>query len=88
MTGAQSFVFETIKTDFLIISDMRFPCEADYIKSLGGFVVKIVRPSVPHTSDEADDPLLNYAGWSDIIINDADLNHLYNRVATIITKIF
>ncbi len=82
------YLFHNVKADFLVISDMRFPCEADYIKSLGGTVVKISRASVPHTSDRADDPLLNYDGWTHTINNDADLNYLYACVSDIIKGMY
>jgi hypothetical protein len=71
------YLLRNTKADWLIVSDMRFPNEADRIRQLGGLVIKIVRPSIPHTSDAADDPLLDYQHWDHIITNDgsfADFN--------------
>lgn len=78
------YLLKTTQCDFLAISDMRFPYEADRIKALGGMVVKIHRPSVPHTSDAADDPLLTYTEWDAEIYNDGDLNQFYGRIVAFV----
>jgi hypothetical protein len=71
--------------DFLIVKDMRFPIEADRIKVLGGTVVKIDRPDVPHTADTADDPLMTYTRWDHTITNiTGDLDWLYKSVVNIV----
>jgi hypothetical protein len=75
------YLFQSVKCDFLIISDLRFPNEAEFIQANGGRVVKVVRPSVAHTSDAADDPLLAFAGWDHIITNDSDLTGFYQQVS-------
>lgn len=78
------FLLKSTQADWLIVSDMRFPNEADRIRALGGLVVKITRPSVVHTSDAADDPLLNYQDWSRIIVNDGTLADFYTKVIEVI----
>lgn len=78
------YLLKTTQCDFLAVSDMRFPYEADRIKALGGIVVKILRPSVPHTSDAADDPLLSYTDWDAVIVNDGTLGDLYNKVISVV----
>ncbi len=77
-------LLETVRCDFLVVTDMRFPNEANRIKDIGGRVVKLVRPSVPHTSDAADDPLLHYDGWDDVLVNDSDLSGLYHKVTSVV----
>ena len=77
------YVQYTFNCHVIIIRDLRFPMEADRILELGGCIYKIVRPDVPHTSDEADDPLLEYPRWTGIIMNDGSLNLLYERVTSI-----
>lgn len=74
------YLLKSTVCDFLAISDLRFPYEADRIRLLGGRVVKIVRPDVPHVSDAADDPLLDYQNWDGVILNDGSLNDLYDKV--------
>ncbi len=79
------YLFSSTKCDFLVISDMRFPYEADRIKGLGGVVIKIVKPDVPHTSDAADDPLLSYDRWDCVLTNvHGDMNRLYSDVTAIV----
>lgn len=92
--GVRDWVFELTwveflllspKCDFLIVSDMRFPVEAERIKSLGGTVVKVVRPDVPHTSDAADDPLMSYTGWDHTIVNvTGEMNEFYGEVVSVV----
>ncbi len=78
------YLLQGIQCDFLLVSDLRFPYEADRIRGLGGKVIKIVRPSIPHTSDAADDALLNYDGWDAVISNDGSLNSFYKAVSGIV----
>lgn len=59
-----------------IIPDVRFPNEANAVKSWGGLLFKIERPGAPVDSDGADDALDEYDGWDDIIHNDAGLGEL------------
>jgi hypothetical protein len=75
---------EEDKIDWLVVSDMRFPNEADYIREAGGLVIKVTRPSVLHTSDAADDPLLTYQNWSNVIINDGTLADFYSKVIEVV----
>jgi len=63
---ALSYAFEG---EDLIISDMRYKEEAEVLKQHGAIFVKIVRPDLPHTSDKADDDLLDWDGWDHTLIN-------------------
>jgi hypothetical protein len=78
------YLLKHTTADWLIVSDMRFPNEADYIREIGGIVVKVTRPSVPHMPDAADDPLLNYQNWSAHIINDGSLADFYSKVIEVV----
>lgn len=81
------FLLQGMDSDFLIVSDMRFPNEADRIHELGGKVVKILRPSVPHMSDAADDPLLFYNKWDHIVTN-VTMQDFYGDVISIVEGMF
>lgn len=72
------------KSDVLIVTDLRMPNEAEAIRELGGKVVKIKRPEIPHTSDAADDPLLNYQGWDSEILNEGGMDVFHAKVITLI----
>lgn len=82
------YLLRGVDTDVLVVSDMRFPNEAFRIRQLGGKVVKIIRPSVPHTSDAADDPLLDYTEWDEIIVNDGSLKDLYTKAEDFVKRNF
>jgi len=71
-------------SDRWIISDCRFPNEADAIKEKGGVVVRINRPSLDlsdernnHTSETALD---RYSGFDHVFINDGTINDLVGKV--------
>lgn len=74
------YLLHTTKADVLIITDMRFPEEAERIQSLGGRVYKIIRPAITRTPDEADDPLLDWTGWDGILVNHSDLHTFHDTV--------
>ncbi len=82
------YLLKSTQADWLIVSDMRFPNEADRIRELGGLVIKIVRLDVPHTSDAADDPLLDYKHWSRVIVNDGSLANLYSKVVEVVDEYY
>jgi hypothetical protein len=65
--------------DIVVISDCRFPNEADYIKERGGFVVKVIRPEIEDTSDVADDAMADYDDWSYTITN-TELGAFYKEI--------
>lgn len=74
--------------DLLVIADLRFPNEADRILEHGGFIFKVVRPSVKHTSDEADDALIGYNRWTEEVVNDQGLSELFQKAQGLIEKYF
>ena len=69
----------------LVYTDVRFQNEADYIRSKGGIIVRIVRPGIisgNHESElkQADIP-------ADIeIVNDGSIEDLHNKIRAILTK--
>jgi hypothetical protein len=74
------FVFKGSTADICIVKDMRFPNEANGILDNGGYVYRIDRPDMPHTSDIADDPLINYDRWSGILVNDGTLADFNKKI--------
>lgn len=55
----------------LLISDVRYPNEAQHIKARGGYVVKVNRPDVIRSDDVADTALQDYDGWDYEIDNNS-----------------
>ncbi len=68
-------------TDYVIVTDTRFPNEVEGIKRKGGIVVKIIRPSIVSTSTHPSEISLNdYTDWDYIIINDGTIQELEEKV--------
>lgn len=68
----------------IVISDVRFQNEVDYIRSIGGVVLKIKRPNLDlkenadlHKSESGIDSLENYNGT---ITNNGSLKDLYEKL--------
>ena len=73
-----------------VITDVRFPNEAEAVKRWGGRVYRIVRPgaedeiepeAAAHSSETALD---DYESWDGIILNDWDIPALLQRVRQVI----
>ena len=65
-----------------VVSDVRFPNEADRIKKLGGYLVKVVRETLPRPSHEheSETALDSYDKWDYIIYNNYDMEALQDTV--------
>jgi len=63
-----------------VITDVRFPNEANAVKDWGGKVVQVSRPSAPgiatnlHASEVS---MIEYEGWDYTLLNSSDLPALY-----------
>lgn len=60
----------------IIISDVRFPNEAEAIKSAGGLLVKVIRPKFKPGSDYADQALVGYDGWDHVVGKSGKMTEL------------
>jgi len=66
--------------DYLFITDLRYPNEADRIKALGGIVWEVIRPGVVSDGHASEQPLPEpLIDWQ--IVNDGSLDVLRSRVA-------
>jgi hypothetical protein len=67
--------------DPVVVDDVRFPNEADMIRSLGGELWSVYRPGASHSSGHASEGSLDdypdFTGW---LINDSSLLDLYQKV--------
>jgi hypothetical protein len=69
--------------ELIVFTDVRFQNEADYVRSIGGIIVRIVRPGIisgNHESElkQADIP-------ADIeIVNDGTIEDLHNKIRNLI----
>lgn len=77
-------------TDTVIISDVRYPNEAEWIKSKGGIIIRINRdiPRDPQVmAHESETALADYTGFDYIIENNDDLAALYSQLDAIISAL-
>lgn len=63
--------------DVLLVPDVRNPEETDEIEVLGGLLVKVENPRVPHREGiSIDDKLEAFTGWHTTFVNDAGLQEV------------
>lgn len=77
------------KPKAFIITDVRYPNEAEAIKSWGGTLVRINRDKAPFSNDVADNALNGFQGWDWVVENNATLHDLHSeakRFAGILTQ--
>jgi hypothetical protein len=73
-----------------VITDVRFPNEAEAIKSWGGFIVRVDRPDAPgisttgHSSEHAMD---KYQHWDGIIKNTGSFTDLFENVDQVLEQL-
>ena len=63
-----------------IITDCRFPNEADAVKERGGVVIRIERHGRKQGGHASETALDNYTGFDHVIHNDGSLGDLYDKV--------
>lgn len=66
----------TTDVDTLLITDLRFPNEVDSIREMGGHICKVVRPGIGPKNTVADQALLGFEGWDNIVGLDGKLTSL------------
>lgn len=71
----------------IVIADVRFQNEVDFIQSLGGHVIKIDRPSV-QTNDmhQSEVELQSITSYDELITNTGTLAEFYAKIVNIIDK--
>lgn len=78
---------KTVDAEVLFLTDLRFPTEFNHCDEGGAYMVRVTRPGLPKPTDEADTAL---DGWEDRwdfnIINDGDLNALYELAQEFVDK--
>ena len=75
---------ETVGFGNHVFTDVRFQNEADYIRKLGGIIVRIVRPGIIAQNHESELKQREIA--ADIeIVNDGTIEDLHNKIRAIAT---
>ena len=74
-----------------IITDVRFPNEADAIKERGGYVIRVDRDTTGYDIDRnhpSETGLDDYTDWDYIIKNDGSLEDFHYKIDCILDKIY
>ena len=82
-------ILQKLKTDpntKIIMSDVRFQNEIDMIHNLGGYIIKLNRPTINNTDAHESEKNIDNLKGDFNIINDGSLQDLYNKVDEIIGK--
>lgn len=74
--------------DHVVIDDLRFPNEADWLKTLDAKLVKVHRPGFkPVNNHESETALLEYDGWDYVVNNDSSLSELPKKLDKMMTEL-
>ena len=73
--------------DIVVVSDLRYPNEADRIHQLGGICVKIERDEAAIRDTVADNALNGYESWDKIMQNNATPQALEQHLVTLISEL-
>lgn len=68
----------------VVVDDVRFPNEADLIRTLGGQLWRIDRPSTEGDTDHASEGGLDDYDFDHYILNDGSLADLYNHTKSLL----
>lgn len=71
----------------LVISDVRFPNEADTIRAYGGYIWRVKRPTVQPANGHSSESAMDDYEFDAVIYNDGDLFDLSRRVKLALTGI-
>ena len=69
-----------------VISDCRWPLEAEAILSAGGLLVKVTRPGAQPQDTESDHALDGFDGWDAEIVNDGSLDDLSAKAEELLRR--
>lgn len=78
------YLFNISSVDYLFVSDLRFPNEAESILNRNGLLYRIDRPGCDYCQDGADDKLEEYDKWTKIIKNDSGIKEFHSKLMTTI----
>ncbi len=85
-TWIEALMFNT-NADILIISDLRYPNEAQKIRDMGGILIRIDRPDAPISNDVSDNALNDWTDWDYIIHNKGTLKDYSNQIHDLIPAV-
>lgn len=78
MDGIRGMTFGPMPN--FVISDVRFPNEADWIRAQGGVIWRVVRPGVAPVRDHASESEIENISCDKMILNIGSVQDLHNTV--------
>ena len=74
----------------VVVTDVRYPNEADWIHELGGVVVSVVRSGIPEIaeSNHASEQPLSYPNIDFVLLNDQTVEHLKKTTLRMLNYLF
>lgn len=69
-------------SDNIVVTDVRFPNEAQAIKERGGQVIRIERPGVGPANDHPSETALDYWQFDRVIVNDGSIRDLHDYITS------
>lgn len=72
-----------LRGDGMIISDVRFDNEAEFIRRAGGTVIHLTRPDAPTVEAHASEAGIKQSPRDKYIINDGTVDELYVKLAAL-----
>jgi hypothetical protein len=76
ITEAKVKYINEIDSGAIVISDVRFPNEAEWIQSQGGMIWKIIRPNIDAVREHASEALVNQLPYDWVIDNRGSIEDL------------
>jgi hypothetical protein len=67
----------------VVFDDVRFECEAAWIREQGGLIVHIERPSLAADDAHASEAGIVYGLGDVLVVNDGSEDHLYDKIRAI-----
>jgi hypothetical protein len=83
----KSFVSQGVS---IVVTDVRFPNEANAVKQWGGTLVRVDRktaPTIGGASHASEVSLANYTGWDGVLKNDGTLEELRDKVRQLVARV-
>lgn len=77
---------EAKKWPDVVISDVRYPNEAEQVKALGGKLVRIDRPGREALGHVSETALLAFKDWDEVLVNDGDVPALEAKIVKLATS--
>lgn len=82
-----SFITRTKKYQRVVVTDVRFDNEAETIKGLGGFIIRIERPLVMNNDLHISERPLPAQYIDGVIVNNGSIPELHNNVYKVLRKL-